>query len=165
MSTGLSAGKSQTLTLEAARGAVRKWLTGEGREYVHYKLKDEAQRLRFYPKGASEYHQADYPEWPGLLERLDKALAELGTKFEADLLTRQLTRNDRQLGLTFDAHPEQASTYFDRKYFNQHQSAAKTTAVKPASPACPLGVTSFIRTILLQLSGARFPSRGGRALV
>ncbi|RTQ48884.1 hypothetical protein EJV47_14910 [Hymenobacter gummosus] len=173
-STGLSAGKGQTLTLDAAREAVRKWITGPGREYVHYKLKDEAQRLRFYPKGATEYHNANYPEWPGLLERFDKALAELGAGFEADfkttyaghrdallaaltaqsgqkkaqadarvgtkqeraLLTRQLSRNARQLGLDFDEQPGMALTFFDRRYFNQHQPEP---APKPAGPPVPAG--------------------------
>ncbi|RAK69438.1 hypothetical protein [Hymenobacter edaphi] len=171
-STGLSAGKGQTLALEAARDAARKWLTGEGRDYVSYKIKDEARRLRFYPQGATEYHNADYPEWPGLLERYDKALAELGAGFEADFkttytghrdallaalkaqsgqkqvqaearvgtraerdkLTRQLSRNARQLGLDFEQEPAKAQTFFDRKFFNQHQAEAKPggPSLKPA---------------------------------
>lgn len=173
VSTGLSTGKGQTLTLEAAREAARKWITGEGREYVNYKLKDEAQRLRFYPKGATEYHQAGYPEWPGLLERYDKALAELGAGFEADfkttyaghraallaalaaqsgqkkqqaearvgtkaeraLLTRQLSRNARQLGLDFDEQPGMAGTFFDRQFFNQHQPEDKGLTGKPGPAA------------------------------
>ncbi|GAB3823665.1 hypothetical protein [Hymenobacter jeollabukensis] len=173
-STGLSAGKGQTLTLEAARDTLRKWITGEGREDVHYKIKDEAQRLRFYPNGATEYHKADYAEWPGLLERFDQALAELGTKFDASfkttytqhrdallaalkaqsgqkkvqadarvgtkaeraLLTRQLSRNARQLGLDFEEQPALALTFFDRKFFNQHQPAdAAKTAVPASRPA------------------------------
>ncbi|UOQ50870.1 hypothetical protein [Hymenobacter cellulosivorans] len=167
-STGHSAGKGHTLTLEGARENLRKWLTTDGREYVKYKIKDEALRLRFYPNGASEYHQADYPEWPGLLERYDKALDELGSKFEADfkatytqhrdallaalkeqtgqkkaqadarvgtraerdLLTKQLSRNARTLGLVFDEHPGQAATYFDKKYFNQHRPAAVASEAK-----------------------------------
>ena len=160
--TARSSGKGSTLTLGVAEQQLLDWLVGPGREYVHYKIKDKALRLRFYPNGADEYHQADYPAWPGLLERYDKALSELGTKFEADfkatytqhrdallaalkeqtgqkkaqadarvgtraerdLLTRQLSRNARQLGLLFDEHPGQAATYFDKKYFNQHRPAA-----------------------------------------
>lgn len=172
-STGLSSGKGHTLTLEAAKEALVKWLTGDGRDYIHYKLKDEAQRLRFYPKGATEYHNAKNSEWPGLLERFDKALAELGGKFEADfkttyaghrdalltalaaqtgqkkqqadarvgtkaeraLLTRQLSRNARQLGLDFEEEPGLALAFFDRKFFNQHQPEGKPAAAKPAPVA------------------------------
>ncbi|UOQ70098.1 hypothetical protein [Hymenobacter cellulosilyticus] len=171
--TARSSGKGSTLTLGTARQQLVDWLAGPGRDYVDYKLQDKAQRLRFYPNGSNEYHQADHPAWPGLLERFDKALAELGSKFEADfkttytqhrdallaalklqtgqkkaqadarvgtraerdLLTRQLSRNARQLGLVFDEHPGQAATYFDKKYFNQHQPAAKAPAVKPVSPS------------------------------
>ncbi|MCB2407929.1 hypothetical protein [Hymenobacter lucidus] len=171
--TASSTGKSSTLTLSTAREAMVQWLVGSGRDYVDYKLKDKAQRLRFFPKGANEYHQADQPAWPGLLERFDTALAEVGQGFEADfkttytqhrdallaalttqtgqkkaqadarvgsraerdLLTRQLSRNARQLGLTFDEQPGQAATYFEKKYFNQHRAAAPATEAKPA----PLG--------------------------
>ncbi|PJJ59851.1 hypothetical protein [Hymenobacter chitinivorans] len=164
-STARSGGKGATLTQAAARQQLLDWLVGAGREYVNYKLKDKAQRLRFYPSGADEYHQADYPEWPGLLERYDKALVELGGTFEADfktvytqyrdallgafkaqtgqkkaqadarvgtraerdLLTRQLSRNARQLGLIFDEQPGQALTYFDKKFFNQHRPAPAAT--------------------------------------
>lgn len=169
--TAGTTGKSSTLTLGDARKELLQWLVGPGRDYIDYKLKDKAQRLRFYPNGADEYHQAGHPAWPGLLERFDTALAEVGQAFEADfkttytrhrdallaalkaqsgqkkaqadarvgsrterdLLTRQLSRNARQLGLTFDEQPGQAITYFDRKYFNQHQPAAKAPAGKPAS--------------------------------
>ncbi|TGE25039.1 hypothetical protein E5K00_07530 [Hymenobacter aquaticus] len=171
--TAHSGGKGTTLTLGTARQQLVDWLVGAGREYVNYKLKDKAQRLRFYPNGADEYHQADHPAWPGLLERYDTALTEVGQGFEADfkatytqhrdallgaltaqtgqkkaqadarvgthaerdLLTRQLSRNARTLGLVFDEHPEQAGTYFDKKYFNQHQPAAKVPAGKPVSPS------------------------------
>lgn len=173
VSTGLSTGKGQTLTLAAAEEALVKWLTGDGRDYVDYKLKDKAQRLRFYPKGAVEYHQADYPEWPGLLERYDQALKELGAGFETDfkttytthrdallaalaaqsgqkkaqadarvgtkaeraLLTRQLSRNARQLGLDFDEQPGMALTFFDRQFFNQHQPEDKALTHKPGPAA------------------------------
>lgn len=169
--TASSTGKSTTLTLSEARTNLVNWLVGPGRDYVDYKLKDKAQRLRFFPSGADEYHQADQPAWPGLLQRFDTALAEVGQAFEADFkttytqhrdallaalktqsgqkkaqadarvgsrterdkLTRQLSRNARQLGLDFEDNPAQALTFFDRKYFNQHQSAAKAPAVKPAS--------------------------------
>ncbi|WP_400191467.1 hypothetical protein [Hymenobacter sp. B81] len=167
--TGLSTGKGHTLTLGAAEEALVDWLTGPGREYVLFRIKDEAQRLRFYPRGATEYHKAGRAEWPGLLERFDQALTDLGAGFDADfkttyaghraallaalatqsgqkkvqadarvgsraeraLLTRQLSRNARQLGLDFDEHPAEALTYFDRQYFNQHQPAPKTAPVKP----------------------------------
>ncbi|RYU82842.1 hypothetical protein [Hymenobacter persicinus] len=168
--TARSAGKSATLTLGAAKDNLVQWLAGEGRDYIDYKLRDKAQRLRFYPGGADEYYRAAHTAWPGLLERFDTALTELGSKFEAefkqtyaqhrdallaalttqsgqkkqqadarvgshaerDLLTRQLSRNARQLGLLFDEHPAEALTYFDRKYFNQHQPAG---AAKPVVPA------------------------------
>ena len=171
--TGISAGKGHTLTWEVAAKALVKWITGEGREYVSYKLKDEAQRLRFYPGGATEYHQAKQPQWPGLLERYDKALTELGAGFEADFkttyaghrdallaalkaqsgqkqvqadarvgtrterdkLTRQLSRNARQLGLDFEEEPAKALTFYDRKFFNQHQSEAKPGGPSPSRPA------------------------------
>jgi hypothetical protein len=171
--TARSAGKGSTLTLGGARKALLQWITGEGRDYVKYKLKDEAARLRFYPNGADEYHQATDAQWPGLLERFDQALAELGAPFEAEFkqtyaghrdalltalktqsgqkkqqadarvgshaewarLTRQLSRNARQLGLLFDERPDEAATYFDRKYFNQHQPAAAKGAAPAPKPA------------------------------
>jgi len=170
--TARSTGKGTTLTLGDAIDALVEWITGDGREYIQYKIKDEAGRLRFFPRGASEYHQAKNAEWPGLLERLDKAFADLGGGFEADitaayakhrqnllnalssqsgqnkkkadarigsqverdLLTKQLSRNARTLGLEFEDQPVQAASFFDKKYFNQHQPTKPADAV-PGKPA------------------------------
>ncbi|GAA3929137.1 hypothetical protein [Hymenobacter algoricola] len=168
--TARSTGKGTTLTLEAAKKALVQWLAGEGRDYIDYKLRDKAQRVRFYPGGAEEYYKAGHSAWPGLLERFDTALREVGQSFEADfkatytrhrdallaalqtqsgqkqqqadarlgsrteraLLTRQLSRNARTLGLLFDEQPAQAATYFDKKFFNQHY-----VTKAPAKPTPP----------------------------
>ncbi|PJJ60889.1 hypothetical protein [Hymenobacter chitinivorans] len=168
--TASSTGKGTTLTLHEAMEAMTDWLVGEGQEAIYYKLKKEADRLRFFPRGNSEYHQARHGEWPGLLERLDTAFEDLGGPFEAEvkaaykrhrdalllalatqsgvkkqqadasvgsaaeraLLTRQLSRNARTLGLVFDEQPREAVSYFDKRYFNQHQPGAGKQA--PAQP-------------------------------
>ncbi|TGE23991.1 hypothetical protein E5K00_01890 [Hymenobacter aquaticus] len=170
--TARSTGKGRTLTLGEAETALVQWLVGEGREAINYKIKKEADRLRFYPSGSSEYHRADHSEWPGLLERLDTAFkdlgglldtdvkaayavhrdallsalktqsgqkkqqadASLGSNAERDRLTLQLSRNARTLGLAFDEQPGEAASYFDKKYFNQHQPAGKEVkAPKPTA--------------------------------
>ncbi|MCB2377192.1 hypothetical protein LGH70_06335 [Hymenobacter sp. BT635] len=169
--TARSTGKGTSLTLAEAMEALTQWLVGEGQEAIYYKLKKEADRLRFFPRGNTEYHQASRAAWPGLLERLDTAFQDLGGSFEADvkttyathrqallaglatqsgqkkqqadaslgsaaeraLLTLQLSHNARTLGLTFAEQPQEAASYFDKKYFRQHKaSPEKVAAPKPS---------------------------------
>ena len=85
--TAQSTGKGTTIALEDSIESLVAWLTGEGRDYINYKIKEEPARLRFFPHGTTEYHKANHAEWPGLLERLDAAFAEVGADFEAGMKT------------------------------------------------------------------------------